>query len=133
MQMFVRSVLLAALSLAPASALAQGIYTLDPDPDDELVVIEEPAVVAEPVVVEEPVVAAPVVAVPTVPAPVIAPGGVTEGDAQAIAMAAGLVSVEDVDHRVWDGNFEVEGEDASGDDAEILIDGQTGAILEIDD
>jgi hypothetical protein len=110
MQKLVRSALLGALALAPTAVLAQ-------------MVIEEPAVV-----VGEPVVAVPVVAVPVVGAE-----GVTDDVARMIAMANGIVEVEDVDEHFWNGNFEVEGTDASGNDLEITIDGQTGAVLEVDD
>ena len=121
MQKLVRSALLGALAFAPAAAFAQ-------------VVIEEPPlVIGEPVVGAPAMVGVPVVGVPVVGVPVIGPAGVTEADARAIAMFNGMVEVEDVDHRIWDGDFEVDGEDASGDDLEITIDGQTGAVLEIDD
>src|SRR3712207_8522553 len=48
-------------------------------------------------------------------------GPLTEDDAVAIAMMNGIVTVEDVDSRMWDGNFEVEGADGSGNDMEITI------------
>jgi hypothetical protein len=115
MQKLVRSALLGALALAPTAALAQ-------------MVIEEPAVV-----VGEPVVAVPAVGTPVVAVPVVGAEGVTDDVARMIAMANGIVEVEDVDEHFWNGNFEVEGTDASGNDLEITIDGQTGAVLEIDD
>jgi hypothetical protein len=46
-------------------------------------------------------------------------------------MANGVVVVEDVDRRWLDGNFEVEGRDAYGEEIEVVIDGQTGAVLDI--
>ena len=107
MKMVFRSALLGALIVSPTAALAQGMFV---SPGE--VVNQEPAVVG---------------------VPMVGPGGLTEQDAVAIAMSAGLVEVEDVDTRMWDGNFEVEGTDASGDDLEVTIDGETGAILEIDD
>jgi hypothetical protein len=60
-------------------------------------------------------------------------GPPTVEDAAMIAMASGMVAVEDVDRRFWDGNFEVEGTNAAGEDIEIIIDAQTGAIIDIDD
>jgi hypothetical protein len=106
-----RSILVAAaLSAVPGAALAQ------------TVVVEPPLMPGE-VMVGPPVVMMP---------PVLM-GPPTEEDARMIAMAHGVVVVEDVDHRFWDGNYEVEGEDQSGDDIEVLIDGQSGAVLEIDD
>lgn len=109
MQMIVRSVLLGALALAPTAALAQ-------------LLVEEPLVIGEPVVVGVPV-----------GVPVIGPEGLTEEDARVIAMMHGMVEVEDVDERFFDGNFEVEGADAAGNDLEITIDGETGEVIEVDD
>lgn len=103
-----RSTLIAVLALAPAAALAQ------------TVIVEPPLLPGEAFVPAEPMLVMPV-------APL------TAEDAAMIAMANGIVTVEDVDHRIWDGNFEVEGDDAYGDNLEILVDGQTGAVLEIDD
>jgi hypothetical protein len=60
-------------------------------------------------------------------------GPIGEEDARAIAMMNGMAAIEDVDTRMWDGNFEVEGSDASGDDMEMTIDGDTGAVLDVDD
>ena len=110
-----RPALIGALMLAPAAASAQGLVMSAP-PADTLV-IQEPVIGDDAAVVGVPV----------------GPGPLTEQDAVAIAMMHGIVTVEDVDSRMWDGNFEVEGEDASGNDLEITIDGQTGAVLEIDD
>jgi hypothetical protein len=107
-QMVLRSALVCTLALSSAAASAQGLVM---EPEDPLV-IEEPAVVGVPAVVY---------------------GELTEQDAVAIAMMHGIVRVEDVDTRMWDGNFEVDGEDASGDDLEIRIDSKTGEVLEIDD
>lgn len=94
---------LLAAAFAPASAVAQ------------MVVAEPPMMAAE----------AP---------PMLAPGApMNEDMAAQIAMMNGIVVVEDVDRRVWDGNYEVEGSDATGNDLEITIDGMTGAVLKIDD
>jgi hypothetical protein len=46
-------------------------------------------------------------------------------------MANGVMVVEDVDRRWLDGNFEVEGRDASGEEIEVVIDAETGAVLDI--
>ncbi len=112
MQILLRSALLGALAVAPGAALAQ-------------MVIQEPApVVGEPaIVVQEPSV--------VVPAPVVG-GPIGLEDARAIAMLNGLVTVEDVDQRWWDGNFVVEGEDGSGENMEVTIDADTGAVIDID-
>ncbi len=128
MQMALRSALISAFLLSPAAASAQGLVTLAPEETEETLVIQEPAVVEETVVVEEPV----IVQAPVVMGVPMA-GPLTEDDAVAIAMMNGIVTVEDVDDRFWDGHFEVEGDDASGNDLEITIDGETGAVLEIDD
>lgn len=105
-----RFALAALIALAPAAALAQ------------TVVVEPPLLPGEAVVMPGE---------PMPEMPMMAP--LTEEDAAQIAMMNGIMTVEDVDHRVWDGNFEVEGEDSVGENLEILIDGQTGAVLEIDD
>jgi hypothetical protein len=106
--------LLAGAALLPASALAQMPLVIE----EPAVIVEEPLVVQEPaVIVQEPMMSGPL----------------GEGDARAIAMMNGMVEIEDVDTRIWDGNFEVEGTDASGDDVEMTIDGDTGEVLEIDD
>jgi len=64
----------------------------------------------------------------------MAPAGpMSEEIAVHIAMMNGVAVVEDVDHRFWDGNYEVEGTDMTGEDIEVTIDGMTGAIIEIDD
>ena len=112
MQMVLRSALMGALALSAAAASAQGLV-MDPD-----VGIEDPLVVEEPAVVG---------------VPAVVYGELTEQDAVAIAMMHGIARVEDVDTRMWDGNFEVEGEDANGEDLEIRIDSKTGEVLEIDD
>ncbi len=113
MQTLIRSAFIGALVLAPAGAYAQ-------------MVIQEPAPVAgETVVIQQP-------ATVVVPAPVVT-GPIGAEDARAIAMMNGLVTVEDVNTRWRDGDFEVEGEDASGNNMEIRIDAETGAVLEIDD
>jgi hypothetical protein len=111
----IRSTLIAALALAPSAALAQ-------------MVIEEPPMMADEIIVVpgEPVPEAPIIAAPMT-------GPLVAEDAVAIAMMNGFVTVEDVDQRMWDGNFEVEGADAGGQDLEITIDAETGAVLDIDD
>jgi len=101
-----RAAICGALILAPVAASAQ-------------MVIGEPPVMAE----EEMMVA---------PLPPMG-GPLDEEGAAMIAMANGIATVEDVDQRMWDGNFEVEGTDMTGEDLEILIDGSTGAVLEVDD
>lgn len=67
---------------------------------------------------------------------IIAPEGFvgppTMEDARLIAMANGVVTVEDVDHRWVDGDFEVEGRDAYGEEIRVVIDAETGAVLDID-
>jgi hypothetical protein len=105
---FFRSAIIAAIALAPAAAFAQYI-------------VPEPTVIPEPAIVVEP------------PAIVVAPAGpLSEEDAADIAMMNGIAVVEDVDYRIWDGNFEVEGTDATGEDLMITIDHDTGAVLDID-
>ena len=123
MQMVVRFALLGAFALSPAVASAQGLYTLDPNPDEETLVIEEPVVVEERVVVREPAV---IVEEPLYGGPIV------EEDAVAIAMANGVVAVEDVHKRWFDGNFEVDGTMADGEDVEVTIDANSGAVIEID-
>ena len=104
-----RSALFAAVTLAPAAALAQYI-------------VPEPAVIPEPAIVVEP----PVVA--------LAPAGpLTAQDAAVIAQMNGIAIVEEVDLRFWDSNFEVEGSDSMGRDLVMVIDRNTGAVLDIDD
>ena len=98
-----RSVVAATIALAPAAAFAQ-------------------SVIPEPPMIES---AAPMMMAPA--------GPLGEQDAVAIAMMHGVAVVEDVDVRIWDGNFEVEGTDAMGEDIEVTIDHDTGAVLEIDD
>ncbi len=111
MQMALRSALLGAFMLSPAAALAQGLVMSPAPAEEDVLLIQEPATVAVPV----------------------GSGPLTEDDAVAIAMMNGIVTVEDVDSRMWDGNFEVDGADGAGTDVEITIDGETGAVLEIDD
>ena len=104
-----RSALFAAVTLAPAAAFAQ-------------YVVPEPAVIPEPAIVVEP------------PAVALAPAGpLTAQDAAVIAMMNGIAVVEEVDLRFWDGNFEVEGTDSMGKDLVMVIDHDTGAVLDIDD
>lgn len=68
------------------------------------------------------------------PPPLVVPAGpLTEDDAAQIAIMHGMAVVEDVDVRMWDGNFQVEGEDVTGDDIVMRIDRHTGEVLDIDD
>ncbi len=102
-----RSALLGALALAPTAGLAQ-------------MVIQEPAlIVGEPAIVVQP--------------PMVGAAGIMADDARVIAMMNGVAVVESVDKRWWDGHYEVEGMDAMGEDLEVTIDGETGAVMEIDD
>jgi hypothetical protein len=72
--------------------------------------------------------------IPEPPLLMEAPAGpLGEEDAAVIAMMHGIAVVEDVDTRIWDGNFEVEGTDVTGEDMVITIDHDTGEVLEIDD
>ena len=87
------------------------------------VIIAAPAGAFAQLVIEEP---------PMMPTE-IAVGPVDADGAAAIAMMHGLVMIEEVDQRWWDGNFEVDGTDASGNDIEITVEAATGAVLEIDD
>ena len=130
MQMVVRCALAGAFALTSAAAFAQAME--ERLAVEEPLVIEEPAAAAEervvvraPVVVQEPAV--------IVEPPVVYGGPIGDEDAVAIAMANGVVEVEDVDKRFWDGNFEVDGTDASGRDLEVTIDADSGVVLEIDD
>lgn len=98
-----------ALALAPAVALAQ-------------TVIPEPPLMPGPPIVGGPETIA------------IAPAGpLTEQDAAQIAMMHGMAVVEDVDVRMWDGNFKVEGKSMTGDDLVMRIDHDTGQVIDIDD
>ena len=97
------SVFAAALVLVPAAALAQ-------------TVIPEPPMIGGPE------------AVAVTPA-----GPLTEEDAAQIAMMLGMAVVEDVDVRMWDGNFKVEGTDSTGETLVMRIDHDTGQVLDIDD
>jgi hypothetical protein len=47
-------------------------------------------------------------------------------------MANGVAAVEDVDRRWFDGNYEVEGRDQYGEEIFVVIDAETGAVLDID-
>jgi hypothetical protein len=97
------SVFAAALVLAPAAALAQ-------------YVVQEPPMGVGPEVMA------------------VAPAGpLTEDDAAQIAMMNGMAVVEDVDVRMWDGNFKVEGTDSTGETLVMRIDHDTGQVLDIDD
>ena len=118
MQSLFRSALLGVLALAPGAALAQ-------------MVVAEPPMAAEEAVPEAPMMAAPA---PMAPPPMTMMGGpVNEESAGMIAMMNGMATVEDVDHRFWDGNYEVEGADASGNDMEMVIDAESGAVISTDD
>jgi hypothetical protein len=96
------SLFAAAVALAPAAALAQYL-------------VPEPPVAVIP---------APLAVVPT--------GPMTEEDAAMIALMHGMVVVEDVDVRMWDGNYEVDGKDLTGEDIVVRIDPHTGEVLDID-
>jgi hypothetical protein len=50
-----------------------------------------------------------------------------EAEARLIAMDNGIVSIVDIDATI-DGDWEVEGMDAWGHEAELVIDGSTGAV-----
>ncbi len=112
MQTIIRSALIGALAFVPGAALAQMVIQ-EPAPTagEAAVVVQQPSVV-----VGQPVVVGPI--------------GLE--DARAIAMMNGIVDVEDVDQRWWDGNFVVEGEDDSGENMEVTIDAETGAVIDID-
>ena len=105
-----RPALVVALALVSGAALAQTVIVEPPMlPDEALLVPMEPMPEA----------------------PMIGP--LDEEGAATIAMMNGVAVIDDVDHRMWDGNFEVEGMDAAGEDIEMTIDADTGAILDIDD
>jgi len=97
------SLFAAAVALAPAAALAQ--YAA---PEPPVAVIPGPLAV-----------------VPAEP--------LTEADAAEIALMHGMAVVEDVDVRMWDGNFEVDGTDITGEEIVMRIDPDTGQVLSIDD
>jgi len=106
-----RSILFAAaVAAVPGVALAQTVIVEPPLMPGEIMV--EPSVVIGPPVLMGP---------PTME------------DARMIAMAHGVMVVEDVDRRFWDGNYEVDGEDQNGNDIEVVIDAETGEVLDIDD
>jgi hypothetical protein len=87
---------------------------------------------AQTVILDPPMIEGEVMIAPApLPGPMVGPP--TMEDARLIAMTSGVVVVEDVDRRIWDGNWEVEGEDAYGEDIEVVIDSETGAVLRIDD
>ena len=111
-----RPALIAGVILLPAAAFAQ--MPLEP-----VLVIPEPVIIDEPVIIQEPDV--------YVQQPMLG-GELFEEDARAIAMMNGMVEVDEVDTRMFDGNFEVDGFDASGDDIEMTIDAETGAVLSVD-
>jgi len=97
------SLFAAAVALAPAAALAQYLV---PEP--------------------------PVAVVPA-PLAVMPSGPLTREDAAEIAIMHGMVVVEDVDVRLWDRNYEVDGTDVTGEDIVMRIDRDTGEVLDIDD
>jgi len=97
------SLFAAAVALAPAAALAQYLV---PEP--------------------------PVAVIPA-PLAVVPAGPLTEADAAEIALMHGMAVVEDVDVRMWDGTFEVDGTDITGEDIVMRIDPDTGQVLSIDD
>jgi hypothetical protein len=103
----IRYALIAALALAPAAAVAQDVIVEPPMAGEMAVIPGEPMM--------------------------IPPGPVDEQGAATIAMMNGMASVEDVDRRFWDGNFEVEGTGGTGEHLEIVVDAGTGAVLDIDD
>jgi hypothetical protein len=107
-----KTFLAAGVFLFPGAALAQ------------MVIAEPPPVAGEVMVAPPP--AGAVVAAP----PVLGPP--TLEDARMIAMASGIVVVEEVDTRFWDGNFEVEGINEAGEEIEVVIDSATGEVLDID-
>jgi len=105
-----RPALVVALALVSGAALAQTVIVEPPMlPDEALLVPMEPMPEA----------------------PMIGP--LDEEGAATIAMMNGVAVIDDVDHRMWDGNFEVEGTDTAGEDIEMVIDAETGEILDIDD
>ena len=106
----IRSMLIATLALAPAAAFAQTVIVEPPMMPDEVMILPG-----------EPMPEAPMMMGPLV-----------EEDAVEVAMMNGIVEVEDV-HRTFGGDFEVEGADATGDDLEIVVDAETGEVLDIDD
>ena len=101
---FLRPLLAAAFAIAPVAAVAQ-------------YVIPEPPMAVAPVAV----------------APLNDAGPLNEEDAAMIAHMHGMAVVDDVDVRMWDGNFKVEGKDMTGDDIVMRIDHDTGDVLDIDD
>jgi hypothetical protein len=105
-----RLTLIAALAILPSAALAQ------------TVIVEPPMLPEEAILVPmEPMPEAPLM------------GPLDEEGAATIAMMNGIAAIDEVDHRMWDGNFEVEGTDAAGEDIEMVIDAETGEVLDIDD
>jgi hypothetical protein len=104
MPRFLASAFAAALALAPTAVLAQ-------------YVVPEP-----PIVYENTPMATQAYA-----------GPLTEIDAAQIAMMHGMAVVEDVDVRMWDGNFKVEGKGMTGEDLVMRIDHDTGQVIDIDD
>ncbi len=107
-----RPALVVALALVSGTAVAQTVIVEPPMLPEEAVVIVPPE--------------------PLPPAPMVM-GPLDEQGAAQIAMMNGVAMVDEVDRRFWDGNFEVEGTDGAGEDIEVVIDSETGAILDIDD
>lgn len=104
MQRFLVSAFVAAVALSPAAALAQ-------------YVVPEPPVLYQ----DAPI----ALQVPT--------GPLSADEAADVAMMHGMAHVEDVDRRLWDGNYKVKGTDGRGEDLVMRIDRMTGEILDIDD
>jgi hypothetical protein len=104
MRLALPALLAGAFIIALTPTLAQTVI-VDPAPmpEEEIILMPDPAIVGPP----------------------------TIEDARLIAMANGVVVVEDVDRRWLDGNFEVEGRDAYGEEIEVVIDAETGAVLDI--
>jgi hypothetical protein len=91
------------------------------------------AALAQYVVPEPPMIETPVVGVAPEMMAVAPAGPLTEDDAAQIAIMHGMAVVEEVDVRMWDGNFQVEGKTPTGQDLVMRIDRDTGQILDIDD
>jgi hypothetical protein len=104
MRRFLVSAFVAGVALSPAAALAQ-------------YVVQEPPVVYQnaPMAMQEP------------------SGPLSADEAAEVAMMHGMARVENVDRRIWDGNYKVKGTDSRGEDLVMRIDRMTGEILKIDD
>jgi hypothetical protein len=104
MSNYLRAGLAAAIILGPAAAYAQYIVQEPPQ-----VVYQTPMAVQQPA------------------------GPLSVEDAANVAMMHGMARVEDVDRRIWDGNYKVKGTDMTGETVVMRIDRMTGQILDIDD